>query len=649
MEESIFMDGVRGVMAVIDRAVYGLISVFYDTILTLADTTIIGSDKISEITNKVYALIAIFMIFKISFSLINYLVNPDMIVDKAKGGGVLVKNIIITFILVITVPFAFDLLYRAQSSILTDGIIEKLIYGGDTANQGITFKMDDDYCDSTSASAGDYVGLIAFKTFFQIDEQSVQTNSDDFYGGNPSVKDMYCNASVNGGNASVNNLLKNNKVYSAPHGFSTQHYYVVDYSFFLSTIVGVVLALVFLGFCFDVATRSIKLQFLEILAPIPIVSYIDPDKSKNGMFNKWVKEVTTTWLSLFMRLIAYYLAIYFISTLHENSSLNNNLWINLLIIIGILMFAKELPKLLENIIGIKASGSFNLNPFKKLETDMLGAKTISGVASGALGFGLGVGASVYARNKGKQQFKSKYDRELDADTSKKLNDKYMKKINNAISSGWSDARINRMFSNFDRKEQKLLNKQMNKDFRADKASFTNKYGAVEAAVSGIRGASRGYKSGSKGGLDPASITSAAVQGATEASKIRSYNDNYSFGDRVMDKITDIADVKNDSGTASLVGKEIKELTKQLETVTQALDMKRMQISRLDPMAVGNDVNTGQPYVRENYNGPDRLTAEALVNETKELSNTMESLKAEIKKRQDMKDQKRPGPPSKPGK
>ena len=116
MEESIFMDGVRGVMAVIDRAVYGLISVFYDTILTLADTTIIGSDKISEITNKVYALIAIFMIFKISFSLINYLVNPDMIVDKAKGGGVLVKNIIITFILVITVPCAFDLLFSCSFS-----------------------------------------------------------------------------------------------------------------------------------------------------------------------------------------------------------------------------------------------------------------------------------------------------------------------------------------------------------------------------------------------------------------------------------------------------------------------------------------------------------------------------------------------------
>ena len=282
MEESVFMDGVRGVMATIDRAVYGLISVFYDTIITLSDTTIIGSDKISEITNKVYALIAIFMIFKISFSLINYLVNPDMIVDKTKGGGMLVKNVIITFILVITVPFGFDLLYRAQSAIISDGIIEKLIYGGETVNQGISFKMDDDYCGNTSATAGNYVGLMAFKTFFQLDDQAKEDDRNE-------ILTMYCNASVTGERSSVNDLLKNNKVYSAPHGFTTQHYYVVDYSFFLSTIVGIVLALVFLGFCFDVATRSIKLQFLEILAPIPIISYIDPDKSKSGMFSKWIK------------------------------------------------------------------------------------------------------------------------------------------------------------------------------------------------------------------------------------------------------------------------------------------------------------------------------------------------------------------------
>lgn len=428
MEESVFMDGVRGVMATIDRAVYGLISVFYDTIITLSDITIIGSDKISEITNKVYALIAVFMIFKISFSLINYLVNPDMIVDKAKGGGALVKNVIITFILVITVPFGFDLLYRAQSAILSDGIIEKLIYGGETVNQGISFKMDDDYCESTSATAGDYVGLMAFKTFFQIDEQSLETYSGDFYNGNPSVKEMYCSASVNGGKASVNNLLKNNRVYSAPHGFSTQHYYVVDYSFFLSTIVGIVLALVFLGFCFDVATRSIKLQFLEILAPIPIISYIDPDKSKSGMFSKWIKEVATTWLSLFMRLIAYYIAIYFISTLHENASLSNNLWINLLIIIGILMFAKELPKLLENIIGIKASGSFNLNPLKKINDNALGGKLITGAAIGGAGLaagGLAQSASnMYAFGRDRQALAKAIASETDAAKKAKLQAQY---------------------------------------------------------------------------------------------------------------------------------------------------------------------------------------------------------------------------------
>lgn len=384
MEESTFMDGVRGVFAVIDRGVYGLITTFYNMIESLTNFTIISGDKISEISGKIYALIALFMIFKISFSLINYLVNPDMLSDKAKGGGALIKNIILTFALVVIVPFGFNILYQAQAAILSDNLIGKFVYGDESVDGEMVFSMDDDECGGITAStsnAGDYIGLMAFRPFFQLSDEKKDSDFSD-------IKDMYCTASVNGEKASVKNLLANNKVYSAPHIFSTNHFYVVDYTIFISTAVGIVLVLVFLSFCFDIATRTIKLQFLELLAPIPIISYIDPDRSKNGMFSKWLKEVFNTWLSLFMRLLAFHIAIYLISLIKDVQLEGESLWINLLIIIGVLMFAKELPKLLESIMGIKMSGSFNLNPLKKIGDNALGGKAISKVGGGlAMGAG----------------------------------------------------------------------------------------------------------------------------------------------------------------------------------------------------------------------------------------------------------------------
>lgn len=385
MEESVFFDGVRGLFSVLDRGIYGIVTILYNIIETLARTEIIKADAINGFTNKIYALIAIFMIFKISFSLINYLVNPDMIADKAKGGGVLIKNILITFILVIFVPFGFNMLYQLQNAILSDRIIEKFVYNTESTESGTLGILMNENCDekATTSNIADYMSLVAFKTFFQIDEQSLTDYPEDF----EEIRDAYCRADVSEGvgTASVSNLLHNNKVYSAPHGISVSHYYVVSYTFFISTVVGIVLAAVFLGFCFDIALRSIKLQFLEILAPIPIVSYIDPDKSKNGMFSKWLKEVGATWFSLFIRLISYHFAIYFISLVSDIEWDENSIWINLLMIIGILMFAKQLPKLLENIMGIKASGSFNLNPLKKINDNVLGAKAITGFGAGAIG------------------------------------------------------------------------------------------------------------------------------------------------------------------------------------------------------------------------------------------------------------------------
>lgn len=623
MEESTFMDGVRGVFAVIDRGVYGLITTFYNMITDLTEFTLISGDKISEISGKIYALIALFMIFKISFSLINYLVNPDILSDKTKGGGALIKNIILTFALVVIVPFGFDILYQAQAAIISDNLIGKLVSGDESVDGNMVFSMDENECSGITAStdnAGDYIGLMAFRPFFQLSENKDSVWQNDF----AQVKDMYCSASVNDKDASVKNLLANNKVYSAPHVFSTNHFYVVDYTIFISTAVGIVLVLVFLSFCFDIATRTIKLQFLELLAPIPIISYIDPDRSKNGMFSKWLKEVFNTWLSLFMRLLAFHIAIYLISLIKDVQLEGESLWINLLIIIGVLMFAKELPKLLESIMGIKMSGSFNLNPLKKLDEQALGFKTgrnlLGKAASATAATGMSIAGSIYGRNKAKEKFK-KDNEKIETDFLNKKRQLITDMYNGQI----TPAEMNQ-------KMAKLLNDSVTKKKKIEENyndKFSNRHPIAAGILAAGRAGTEAFKADHK---SIKSIIESASKAAANAAKERTYRDNYGVGDRMMNAVTDWGDVKK-SGTADVVDRRVKELNDQLSQVTNALDSLRQEQSTFAPGTftwASSGPNAGMITVSPTADPNIRALAEENVRLQQELQQTMKDLNSEIK-------------------
>ena len=47
--------------------------------------------------------------------------------------------------------------------------------------------------------------------------------------------------------------------------------------------------------------------------------------------------------------------------------------VQVMIIIGLLIFANQIPKLIEGITGIKASGNFSLNPLKTITQSPIAA------------------------------------------------------------------------------------------------------------------------------------------------------------------------------------------------------------------------------------------------------------------------------------
>lgn len=408
--QSTFIDGIREFFSIVDSGIYSLIGTLYNIIVDLANTSIVKEQSISDISNKLYSFIGIFMLFRITFSLITYIINPDSVTDKEKGGSKLITNIVITFALVILCPWGFDKVWEAQRIILDENLLGRIFFESGKMPNSNELYISSDCSTSTEAiigvnpvtlekipSSGEYIAMMTLRPFVQLSD-TVKNN-----GGNIDIflnEYNYCSSS------NVKEMLNSSMINESTKikvGKKSEKYYYVDYNIFISTIIGVIIVLIFAGFCLDAAVRTIKLTFLQIIAPIPIMSNIDPTSSKKGLFNKWLKEVGITWADLFLRLSAIYFAVFLISTINLDSV--GDMKVTVLLILGALMFAKKLPDILKKMFNIDLKGDFSLNPFKKIEKEALGGKLIAGAATGAAAGAIGAATS-FRGNGFKDRFKN---------------------------------------------------------------------------------------------------------------------------------------------------------------------------------------------------------------------------------------------------
>ena len=448
-----FSQLIRAFFATIDSAVYNFIAIIYNLIEDLANTSILSISKMNEFASRIYALLGIFMLFKVSFSIISYIVSPDKISDNTTGMGGIIKNVLITLILILVVPTGFKLLYEAQSAILSENVIPKLLLGQDidADNKGNEFYISP-ICEKSAkdgklvgeqlpyaSDKGNYISLMIFRSSYQIgaieDDQTYFTKTflpyycgfgeseltvsyflqSQFYNG-PIEKieedpESFGEAFVDALGTALTGFA--NTVGRWIFGLGPSTYYI-NYNYFVSTIVGVFVVVILISMAFDVAIRSVKLTFLQLMSPIPIISYIDPKSGKDGMFKRWYTEVFKTWASLFIRFVALFFGVYLIQQLDglytidpNRRYLSGGIWIKLFMLLGVLMFCKELPKLLEQLIpGIKGAGSFKLNPVKRIRDDAIGSKFIAGAAvgagvTGAAALGSAGANAIHARMNGK--------------------------------------------------------------------------------------------------------------------------------------------------------------------------------------------------------------------------------------------------------
>ncbi len=431
----VISDAVRSILFMLDQVVYGFIPTLYKLIVSLANVDLYtGNTAITALLNRVYILVGIFMLFKLAFSVLRYIVDPGSFSDQSKGFTNLVKKLMLALILLVMVPLIFEKLYDWQGKILSSNVLPNLILGTSESRSNL---------DSLDSAAKD-LQFIMFGPFYSLntghgDTFSACRENMDIYPLSNIIgsTDMALNGdclkqfsdamqaddTVKASGTTLDSLFKTNDAndtrdFNKLAGlltWSIDGQYVINYTPIVSTICGGYLAFLLLSFCIDVAARAIKLLFLQVLSPIAIVTSVDPtSSSQNDRLKEWGSECLKTFLALFLRLAVIYVVIQLISIItaklfsgstsiyyeefankNKDTVASLNVFVYIFLILGAFSVAKKIPELLEKALGVKMSGEMSMNPFKTFAGNA-GFGLLAGAATGAVAGGISGGISAFS-------------------------------------------------------------------------------------------------------------------------------------------------------------------------------------------------------------------------------------------------------------
>lgn len=377
----VIADMMRVIFFFLDSIVYSLIPVVYRGIFALYDIDkIIGVGNTQNLLNTaketVYSFLAIFMFFRVAFSLITMLVDPSLIDDKSKGAKKIVLNIFICLGLIVVVPVFFRVAKNIQTRVLEEKIIERAV-GGDI------------YSNDQNYNLGNELALSTWSVFLQpvVDEgDAYDAWKGVFESGNPTIWPLpvlatHLNDTTGGILGGLATKIAEVAAILRATGTVT---YQLGYIWLISGLVGIYVVWTMIKLLIDVAYRSIKFLLLEVISPIAIISYIDPKSSEKGLFSKWLSETLKTYLSLFIRIFIFAMVSVILKQISVSSFFDEgNILTRLFFILALVAFMKTAPKFIDNLFGTEISKGSDA----KFASDLLrgGLGAIGGAATGAIG------------------------------------------------------------------------------------------------------------------------------------------------------------------------------------------------------------------------------------------------------------------------
>ena len=405
------LDIVREIFAFLDKMIYGFIRWILIGIFDLSKVTA-NSEIFGDVARRIYVILGIFMAFKLFFSFFQYLINPDSMTSGDKSLGKIGLNVFIMLFAIMFLPRTLfgpesqglALLPRAQKVLLD--ATPNIILGGKFVDS-----------DENIENSAELIAVTTLRGFFRpAEDLDVQCKKDP-----DALKDTeelqinnlgefkdraIAKCNTDGPFTERAKLIINLKKGITSNLEDGSVYYKYTYLLGISTVVGLLLVVLLLAITLEVAKRVFKMILLELIAPIPIMSLIDPKSSKNGAFSHWIKCVFTTYLDLFIKLAILYFVLVLIAEITDGF-INKDLlaivptgansmrkaYLIIFLILGLLFFAKEAPKFIKDAIGLKDSGGGLFDDVKSI------GKAAGIVGGAAVGAGAAVAGSLAAADR----------------------------------------------------------------------------------------------------------------------------------------------------------------------------------------------------------------------------------------------------------
>ena len=398
----------------------GLIGTLYDVILSLGTSKLFTDDFYVNFATKIGLLLGIYMLFKLMFSLINYLIDPDKINDKKEGAGKIVVRVIVVIVLLATYNTLFRTMYDLQDKIMTSDFFLTLFFDQKEAvvRNGGKFALQYAPIMATIEKAEDASPIIELPDTEGLAELYGNGGFGNWFAFHASIR----LAVLQKANIVADSFSMISKVFPFLVPIVSTISSLSGYAYHFNAIP----CLLFAGFlCYSlfvyaikIATRVAQLALLQLIAPVPIISYVDP---KSDSLKKWAKMTLVSYADVFVRMAIFYFIAYFSYHILDtkigvisNASFGSEWLVKLLIMCGVLIMANKFPDLLKKIFNLNDAGEFGLsvknamgilyNPFRK-NNAMIGGTISSGVGA-FVGGGKGLEIATSMLRGGKEGLKS---------------------------------------------------------------------------------------------------------------------------------------------------------------------------------------------------------------------------------------------------
>lgn len=384
----------------LDSAIYSFISYIYNIFLLLAGGgSIFNNNQVSALVSRIYTIIGVVVLFLAAYSLLKSMVNPDEALKGKKSPINIIKDVVISIVLIAFIPTIFDFAFEFQNSLLVENTIGKIIAGSPT----------------NSSENAETIRMGGYNMAAGVLQAFIYVNPDGDENGTP-----YCRTQEEEGKLALipegktctplyvngSNSYTYGDLWKSAHDNTTFTNLTalaplisegkVNYIFLLDAVAGVFVLFVLLQYCLDMALRLVKLAVYELIAPLPILARIMPNEQAGKVFTNWTKATLSTFVEVFIRIAILYFAVILISsvgdsllTLFGSGALNFNndeaLFLtksiaHALIIIGIILFIKQAPEIIKEITGLDG-GKYGKSLIKGVG---MMAATVGGGATAAI-------------------------------------------------------------------------------------------------------------------------------------------------------------------------------------------------------------------------------------------------------------------------